>query len=171
MVSDLDHALESCEDAIIEVHRPDEAGFSLHSWLADALSSTEYADRLTKCCTRLEVQPGEDVARQGERSESMHFLLKGRVGIFVSTDDGREVRVRSLGPHTTIGEMGLMTGRPRSATVRAEVASTLYVLPMDAYRQIALQDPMLGQALLRFALEMTVERLSVANRAIGALQR
>jgi hypothetical protein len=30
---------------------------------------------------------------------------------------------------------------------------------------------MLGQALLRFALEMTVERLSVANRAIGALQR
>jgi SulP family sulfate permease len=171
VASDLDHALESCEDAIIEVHQPDEAGFSLHSWLADALGSTEYADRLTKCCTHLEAQPGEDVARQGERSESMHFILKGRVGIFVSTDDGREVRVRSLGPHTTIGEMGLMTGRPRSATVRAEVASTLYVLPLDAYRQITLQDPTLGQALLRFALEMTVERLSSANRAIGALQR
>jgi SulP family sulfate permease len=169
--SDLDHSLESCEDAIIEVHRPDEAGFSLHSWLADALGSTECADRLSKCCIRLEVQPGEDVARQGEPSESMHFILKGRVGIFVSTDDGREVRVRSLGPHTTIGEMGLMTGRPRSATVRAEVASTLYVLPLDAYRQITLQDPTLGQALLRFALEMTVERLSSANRAIGALQR
>jgi sulfate permease, SulP family len=171
VVSDLDHALESCEEAIIEVHRPDEAGSSLHSWLADALGSTECADRLGKCCIRLEVQPGEDVARQGEPSESMHFILKGRVGIFVSTDDGREVRVRSLGPHTTIGEMGLMTGRPRSATVRAEVASTLYVLPMDAFREITLQDPTLGQALLRFALEMMVERLSVANRTIGALQR
>jgi len=171
VASDLDHALESCEDAIIEVHRPDEAGSSLHSWLADALGGTEYADRLTKFCTRLDVQPGEDVARQGERSESMHFILKGRVGIFVSTDDGREVRVRSLGPHTTIGEMGLMTGRPRSATVRAEVASTLYVLPVDAFREITLQDPTLGQALLRFALEMMVERLSVANRTIGALQR
>jgi sulfate permease, SulP family len=171
VVSDLDHALESCEDAIIEVHRPDEAGSSLHSWLADALGSTECADRLSKCCIRLEVQPGEDVARQGEPSESMHFILKGRVGIFVSTDDGRDVRVRSLGPHTTIGEMGLMTGRPRSATVRAEVASTLYVLPMDAFREITLQDPTLGQALLRFALEMLVERLSVANRTIGALQR
>jgi SulP family sulfate permease len=171
VASDLDHALESCEDAIIEVHRPDEAGSSLHSWLVDALGDTEYADRLTKCCTRLEVQPGEDVARQNERSESMHFILKGRVGIFVSTDDGREVRVRSLGPHTTIGEMGLMTGRLRSATARAEVASTLYVLPLDVYRQITLQDPTLGQALLRFALDMTVERLSAANRAIGALQR
>jgi SulP family sulfate permease len=171
VASDLDHALESCEDAIIEVHRPDEAGSSLHSWLADALGSTECADRLSKCCIRLEVQPGEDVARQGEPSESMHFILKGRVGIFVSTDDGREVRVRSLGPHTTIGEMGLMTGRPRSATVRAEVASTLYVLPVDAFHEITLQDPTLGQALLRFALEMMVERLSVANRTIGALQR
>jgi len=171
VVSDLDHALESCEDAIIEVHRPDEIGFSLHSWLTDALGSTEYADRLTKCCTRLEIQPGEHVARQGELSDSMHFILKGRVGIFVGTDDGRVVRVRSLGAHTTIGEMGLMTGRPRSATVRAEVASTLYELPLDAYRQITLQDPMLGQALLRFAVDMMVERLSFANRAIGALQR
>lgn len=171
VVSDLDHALESCENAIIEVHRPDEAGFSLHSWLVDALGSTECADRLSKCCIRLEVQSGEDVARQGDPSESMHFILKGRVGIFVSTDDGREVRVRSLGPHTTIGEMGLMTGRPRSATVRAEVASTLYVLPKDAFREITFQDPTLGQALLRFALETMVERLSVANRTIGALQR
>jgi SulP family sulfate permease len=171
VVSDLDRALESCEEAIIEAHRPDEAGFSLHAWLADALGSTEYADRLTKCCTRLEVQPGQDVVRQGERSESMHFVLKGRVGIFVSTDDGREVRVRSLGRHTTTGEMGLITGRPRSATIRAEVASTLYELPLDAYRQIILQEPMLGQALLRLAMEMMVERLSFANRAIGALQR
>jgi SulP family sulfate permease len=171
VVSDLDHALESCENAIIEVHRPDEAGFSLRSWLADALGSTERADRLSKYCIRQEVQPGEDIARQGEPSESMHFILKGRVGIFVSTEDGREVRVRSLGPHTTIGEMGLMTGRHRSATVRAEVASTLYVLPMDAFREITLQDPTLGQALLRFALETMVERLSFANRTIGALQR
>jgi sulfate permease, SulP family len=171
LVSDLDHALESCEDSIIEVHRPDEAGFSLHSWLTEALGSTEYADRLTKCCTRLEVEAGKDVARQGERSDSMHFILKGRVGIFVGTDDGRVVRVRSLGPHTTTGEMGLLTGRPRSATVRAEVASTLYELPLDAYRQITLQDPILGQALLRFAVDMMVERLSFANRAIGALQR
>jgi sulfate permease, SulP family len=171
VVSDLDHALEFCEESIIEAHRPDEAGFSLHGWLADALGSTEYADRLTKCCTRLELQPGQDVVRQGERSESMHFILKGRVGIFVSTDDGREVRVRSLGRHTTTGEMGLITGRRRSATIRAEVASTLYELPLDAYRQIILQEPMLGQALLRLAMEMMVERLSFANRAIGALQR
>ena len=44
----------------------------------------------------------------------MHFILEGRIGIIVKTDDGRMVRVRSLGPHTTIGEMGLIT-RQRAA--------------------------------------------------------
>jgi SulP family sulfate permease len=169
---DLDHALEFCEEAIIQAHRPDEvAGLSLHAWLADALGSAEYADRLTKRCTRLEVQPGQDIARQGEPSDAMHFILEGRVGIFVGTDGGRMVRVRSLSHHTTTGEMGLITGRPRSATIRAEVATVLYQLPLDAYRQIVLQDPTLGQALLKFVVEMMAERLSFANRAIGALQR
>ena len=172
VVPDLDHALESCEEAIIEMHRTDEArALSLHAWLADVLGSAEFADRLTKYFTRLEVQPGQDVSRQGEPSGSMHFILKGRVGIFVSTDDGRMVRVRSLGPHTTIGEMGLITGQPRSATIRAEVASTLYELSLEAYRHITLLDPPLGQAVLRFAVEMLSERLSFANRVIGVLQR
>ena len=172
VVSDLDHALESCEEAIIETHRTNEArARSLHAWLADALGSTEFANRLTKYFTRLELQPGQDIARQNEPSGSMHFILDGRIGIFVSTDDGRMVRVRSLGAHTTTGEMGLITGRPRSATIRAEVTSTLYELSLDAYQHITLLDPMLGQALLRFAVEMLSERLSFANRVIGVLQR
>ena len=79
--------------------------------------------------------------------------------------------VRSLGPHTTTGEMGLITGRPRSATIRAEVPSTLYELSLEAYRHITLMDPMLGQALLRFAVAMLSERLSFASRVIGVLQR
>jgi hypothetical protein len=46
---------------------------------------------------------------------------EGWVGIIVSPEDGGSTRVRSLGPHTTIGEMGLITGRSRSATIQAEV--------------------------------------------------
>ena len=38
----------------------------------------------------------------------MHFILEGRIGIIVKMDNGRMIRVRSLGPHTTIGEMGLI---------------------------------------------------------------
>jgi len=171
VATDLDHAMESCEQAIIEAHVPKNyGGQSLVAWLTDALGSAEYANDLAKRCKRLEVQPGDDIARQGEPSDSMHFILEGRAGIYLK-DAGRMVRVRSLGPHTMIGEMGLITGRPRSATIRAELASVLYLLPLDAYHHMVRENPALGQAMLKMVIEAMSERLSFANRAISALRR
>lgn len=122
-------------------------------------------------CTRLEVAPGDIVARQGDKADSMHFILEGRIGIIIDLDEGRAARIRSVGGHTSIGEMGLIASRPRSATLKAEVASVLYVLSADASEHIRTQDPMLGQALLTFVVKVVAERLRYTNRAIGLLQR
>ena len=168
----LDQALESCENAIIQAHRTDDGDVpSIREWLADALGSTEYADCVVEQCERLELAPGDIVARQGQQADSMHFILEGRVDVIVNLDDGRSVRVRSLGRHTTIGEMGLITSRPRSATLQAEVASVLYMLSATAFEHIRNENPSLGQALLTFVVEVMAERLSYTNRAIGLLQR
>jgi sulfate permease, SulP family len=101
----------------------------------------------------------------------MRLILEGRVGIIVDLGDGRSVRVRSLGRHTTIGEMGLIARRPRSATIQAEVASVLYDLHAGAYEQIKQQNPALSQALLSYVITLMAERLSFASRVIGVLQR
>jgi sulfate permease, SulP family len=169
---DLDHALESCEEAIIKAHLPnDSESRSLEGWLTNALGSAEYASQLAQHCTRREVKADQDIARQGEPSDSMHFILQGRVGVFVGTQGDRIVRVRSLGRHTMIGEMGMISGRPRSATIRAEIDSVLYELPRNAYRDLVQQNPDVAQALLKFVIDVMSERLSFANRAISALQR
>src|SRR5215510_12587295 len=81
------------------------------------------------------------------------------------------VRVRSLGPHTTIGEMGLITRQPRSATMQAELASVLYELSASAYERIKRENPALSHALLTYIITVMAERLSFGNRAIGVLQR
>ncbi|AMN39239.1 SLC26A/SulP transporter family protein [Rhodoplanes sp. Z2-YC6860] len=168
----LDRALESCEQAVIDVHRADGGeARSLHDWLTEALGSSEHADMLVEHCRRLEVPAGETIARQGEPSDSMHFILEGRVGVIVDLGEGHTVRVRSLGRHTTIGEMGLITGRPRSAAIQAEIDSVLYELSADDYRRIKEQRPALGQALLSYVIAVMAERLSFASRAIGVLQR
>jgi SulP family sulfate permease len=101
----------------------------------------------------------------------MHFLLEGRVGIVVTMDDGRSLRVRSLGRHTTIGEMGLIASRNRSATIQAEMPSVLYELSADAYAKIMKLHPDLGQALLSCVVAIMSDRLAFANRAVGVLQR
>jgi len=169
---DLDRALESCEQQIIEAHHTgdDDAG-SLRTWLADALGNAQYADRLTEHCHRMEVRTGDVIAREGDTAASMHFILEGRIGIVVDLGDGRTVRVRSLGRHTTIGEMGLITGRPRSATIVAEAESVLFELTAEAYERIKKDEPALSQALLGYIVSVMSERLSFANRAVGVLQR
>jgi sulfate permease, SulP family len=172
VASDLDRALESCEQQIINAHQAEGGDArSLSAWLAEALDSAELADSLTGYCRRLEVDAGEIIARQGDAAASMHFILEGRLGIIVELGDGRSVRVRSLGPHTTIGEMGLIARRPRSATIQAEVPSVLYELDAHAYETIKRERPALSQALLGYVIAVMTERLSFANRLIGVLQR
>ena len=50
-------------------------------------------------------------------------------------------RVRSLGRYTTIGEMGLVSQAPRSATIEAEVASVLYVLSQPQFDALKRDTP------------------------------
>ena len=101
----------------------------------------------------------------------MHFILEGRIGIVVDLGEGRTMRVRSLGRHTTIGEMGLITRRPRSATIQAEADSVLYELTAETYERIKREEPALSQALLGYIVSVMSERLNFANRAVGVLQR
>jgi SulP family sulfate permease len=172
VASDLDRALEACELAIIESHRTEaNDARSLRAWLSDALENAQYADRLTEYCRRIEVVAGDIVARQGDPAASMHFILEGRIGVVVDLGEGRTMRLRSLGRHTTIGEMGLITGRPRSATIQAEADSVLYELSAEAYLRIKRDEPALSQALLGYVVSVMSERLSFANRAVGILQR
>jgi SulP family sulfate permease len=167
----LDAALESCENAIIKVHQThdSEAG-TLREWFTEAFGGAENADQLIQHCKRIEVQPDEIIVREGDPANSMHFILDGRVGIMVNGGSA-PVRVRSLGPHTTIGEMGLITRQPRSATMQAELVSVLYELSANAYERIKRENPGLSHALLTYIITVMAERLSFANRAIGVLQR
>jgi sulfate permease, SulP family len=171
--ADLDRALESCEQAVIEAHQSAGGGDigSFRTWLSDALGNAQHAEHLAGYCQRREVQAGEIIARQGEMADAMHFILDGRIGIIVELDGQRTMRVRSLGRHTTIGEMGLITHRMRSATIQAEATSVLYELTAISYERMKVDHPELSQALLGYVVAVLAERLNFANRALSVLQR
>jgi SulP family sulfate permease len=172
LADDLDRALESCEKEVIATHLAESGtAASLRDWLTQALGSAEYAEQLFQLCERLEVGKDTIIAEQGDPAHSMHFILEGRIGIIVKMDDGRMIRVRSLGPHTTIGEMGLITRQKRSATIKAEVPSVLYELNADAYERLKRENGALAQALLTYIVRVMAERLSFASKVIGVLRR
>jgi len=84
---------------------------------------------------------------------------------------GLTTRVRSLGRYTTIGEIGLVSHAPRSATIQAELASVLYVLTAEQFEAIMSGDPALGRKLLTYFVSVMAERLRFANRTIAVLRR
>lgn len=172
VMSELDHALEWCENEIIAQHcghEQEEAG--LRDWFGQILGSDTDAAELARRCERLEVAAGDIIVRAGEPADSMHFIVDGRVGIVVPSERGGTTRVRSLGRHTTIGEMGLVSRAPRSATIQAEVASALYVLTARQFEAIKRDHPALGQKLLTYFVTVMAERLTFANRVITVLRR
>src|SRR5580698_2656089 len=173
IVPELDHALEWCENEIIVQHQGrDQEEASLRDWFTQILGTEEDAAELTRRCQRIEVDAGDIIVSAGDAADSMHFILDGRVGIMISSGEGGgTTRVRSLGRYTTIGEMGLVSRAPRSATIQAEVASVLYVLSADQFEAIKTDDPALGQKLLTYFVSVMAERLSFANRMIAVLRR
>jgi SulP family sulfate permease len=172
VVPELDHALEWCENEIIAQHQGREGEeASLRDWFTQILGTEHDAEELVQRCERLEVDAGEIIVSAGAAADSMHFILKGRVGIMIPASQGGTTRVRSLGRYTTIGEMGLVAHAPRSATIQAEVPSILYVLDTHQFEAIKSENPMLGQKLLTYFVSIMAERLTFANRMITVLRR
>lgn len=172
VIPELDHALEWCEHRIIAEHSAlEEQEGDLRNWFMEIFGNEEDADELLRRCRRVEFTAGEIIAHAGDKPDSMHFILDGRVGVMVPTDEGRSTRVRSLGRYTTVGEMGLVAKQPRSATLQAEIASVLYVLRADALEALGTEHPAMNQKLLTYFMSVMAERLTFANRTIGVLRR
>jgi sulfate permease, SulP family len=172
IMAELDHALEWCEnETITQQSARGDLEASLREWFVRILGTEEEAAELIRRCQPLQVSAGEVIVRAGDAADSMHFILDGRVGVLIPTAQGDLTRVRSLGRYTTIGEMGLVSGAPRNATIQAEAASVLYVLSLKQFEAIKTENPVLSQKLLTFFILVMAERLTFANRLIGVLRR
>jgi small-conductance mechanosensitive channel/CRP-like cAMP-binding protein len=63
---------------------------------------------------------GETLIRQGESADSMFILAEGLASVSIEDDKGEHVKISQMVPGEIFGEMSLLTGEPRSATVVAQ---------------------------------------------------
>ncbi len=83
---------------------------------------------------------GERVIRQGDEGDELFIVRSGEVSV-VLEKQGQETEMARLGPGKFFGEMSLMTGEERSATVRAVDECELLVIGHEAFKPILLSYP------------------------------
>lgn len=86
----------------------------------------EQFDLLLSVSEFVQVQAGETVLKKGNQDKVLYFLLKGQMSVFCE-DEGQSLNI--INPGEVFGALSMVTGRGRSATVKAE--SDVVLLGID----------------------------------------
>jgi len=146
-------------------------------WIATLLAGVEFLEALTteqlqKLASETRIVPypiGGAVVRQGDEGDSLFVVAEGRVDVSVrAVVGGSEQSLASLGPGDYFGEMSLLTGAPRSATIRASEETRLVVLRKEALRPLLVADPTVLERLSKTLARRQAERDDAVSRAASS---
>jgi len=132
--------------------------------LFSGLDETEL-DRLSRVAGRRRAGRGEQVVRAGESADALLVLLTGRAKVTNFDEEGREIILAWLGPGEFFGEMGLIDGRPRSASVVAVENCELLTIGKNEFQRCMQDNFQVAQKLM----QILVRRLREADRNIESL--
>jgi SulP family sulfate permease len=169
---DLDHGLEWCERLLLadRVALEDEAFNTLCEQLKDAWPSNVPPERLLGYLDRQEFGKETHIIRQNDRSECLYFIEAGRVTVRLELADRNFLRLRSMGPGTVVGEVGMFLQGQRMASVVTETECTVYRLSAESLERICNSEPDLALALHQFLLRLLAERLTATGNMLRGFQ-
>ena len=89
------------------------------------------------------------IIEHGDDASNLYFLLQGRVKIFVLGEDSREIVLGEKGPGGYVGELALLGGGKRTASVATLEDSEFLVLTRHSFDRFLQARPSIALALLR----------------------
>lgn len=108
-------------------------GEVVNEYLVRALS-TLTQDQLVEISRTIQPQifpPNSAIIRQGEKGDKFYILLNGKADVYIHKPGGSEIQVSQLKPGQYFGEMALLGGGVRSATVKASQDGPASVVALD----------------------------------------
>jgi CRP/FNR family cyclic AMP-dependent transcriptional regulator len=99
---------------------------------------------------------GVVVISEGDRSDSLYVILQGKVKIYASDSDGREVVFGTQGPRSYFGELILEEG-PRSASVMTLEKSRFIVVPREQLLRLVAENPEIALNVMRKLITLVRE--------------
>jgi small-conductance mechanosensitive channel/CRP-like cAMP-binding protein len=135
------------------------------SLFSNVLDETQ-ASELARLCKPANFARGTNLMEQGETAASMFIILEGaaRVSVLGQNADSREVAVLATGD--VVGEMSLMTGAPRNATVTALTRMRVLEITKEPIETLLKKSPELLQRFSHVLAKREQERAAIAQRTI-----
>jgi putative ABC transport system ATP-binding protein len=121
--------------------------------------------KLFRICQQETYEKGESLCRAGTESDRMYILLSGTVSVHT---DSRLFIAKEIAP-TTIGEVGLLTGELRAASVMTESTVKALVVYKRSLQKLIQDDPLFGLRLYHKIMVILREKLLIADQRIEEL--
>jgi type IV pilus assembly protein PilB len=120
--------------------------------------------KLGTCLKTAEFPPTEVIVREGAPGVSMYLIKSGLVEVRKKDPaTGIDFLVAQLSEGAAVGEMSLLTGKPRSATVTTVQTTVVFTLTRADFRNLLTQHPEISLGLAR----ILAERLEDATKQVG----
>jgi small-conductance mechanosensitive channel/CRP-like cAMP-binding protein len=100
---------------------------------------------------------GEAITRQGAEAHWLYIMTKGEAEVRVAVDGNLSKKVATLHEGDFFGEMGLMTGEPRAATIVAQTGVECYRLDKESFHEIIKSRPEIAEDLSHVLARRRVE--------------
>lgn len=86
---------------------------------------------------------------EGDHTDSLYVILSGRVKIYCSDEEGNEIVLKILEPHDYFGELAVIDGGPRSASVMTLEPTQLSIISRDDFLRYLSREPEIAIRLLK----------------------
>jgi CRP-like cAMP-binding protein len=144
------------------------ASSALRSHAIFSFLSIEQVDSLVRHSTVELFAPAEPLVEQGAAGGSMFLIVHGQVEVRVKRD-GADTAVAKLGPGDCLGEMSMLTGEKRSATVVALAEVEVVEITHAAFAAFVHQNPEVLNRLGDLLLKRQQDNVQQAAKSTGGL--
>ena len=98
--------------------------------------SDEDFNQLSSSVTKRQFKVGETIIKQGDKGDSMFLVTEGVVQVIIEDPKGKEIIIDNLTIGEVFGEMTLLTGSKRSATVKAIRPVVLFEISKEVFEKV-----------------------------------
>ena len=132
----------------------------------------EAIDKILAYVSERRVGAGEIIFDAGDPGDALYIVARGRVEVLQSTGgQADEQRIAELDEGKAFGEMALLTGAPRTATVRAVTDGDLLQIGKDDFDRLVASDRELALGLQRLSHERAISNLTTGGGDPGTWAR